>query len=326
VETILIYAEGGGPMPRQARLDIPGLVHHVMARGIEGRDIFTNKADHEEFLQRLADILSGNGGPTLYAWALLSNHFHLLIRPAEIHLSTIMQRLMTGYALNFNKHHRRIGHLFQNRYKSIVVEEDLYFLELVRYIHLNPLRAGMVNSLEALEKYTYTGHGVILGKREYPIQNVEYVLSCFSSKRESALEAYRAFVEAGAKQGVREDLRGGGLIRSAGGVVALLARNSDEHEAADERILGNGYFVESVLNARTTVHGSSCLRVDAILKEVSEHSGISVEQILGQSKACIVSKARLEFFRRAQNETGITVTELGRITGRTHVAVVRALR
>ena len=93
-----------------------------------------------------------------------------------------MQRLMTGYALNFNKHHRRIGHLFQNRYKSIVVEEDSYFLELVRYIHLNPLRAGMVNSLDALEKYNYTGHGVILGKREYPIQNVDYVLSCFSSK------------------------------------------------------------------------------------------------------------------------------------------------
>ncbi len=122
-----------------------------------------------------------------------------------------MQRLMTGYALNFNKHHRRIGHLFQNRYKSIVVEEDSYFLELVRYIYLNPLRAGMVNSLDALEKYNYTGHGVILGKREYPIQNVDYVLSCFSSKRESAMEAYRAFVEAGAKQGVREDLRDGGL-------------------------------------------------------------------------------------------------------------------
>ena len=98
------------------------------------------------------------------------------------------------------------------------------------------------------------------------------------------------------KQGVWEDLRSGGLIRSAGGVVALLAKNLDGHEAADERILGSGDFVESVLNARTTVHGSLRLRVDVILKEVSEHSGVSVEQILGQSKVCIVSKARLDFF------------------------------
>jgi putative transposase len=120
-------------MPRQARLDIPGLVHHVMARGIEGRDIFRDNKDRENFLQRLMDILSETGGPSLYAWALMSNHFHLLMRPAEAHLSTIMQRLMTGYAVNFNRQRKRTGHLFQNRYKSIVVEEDPYFMELVRY-------------------------------------------------------------------------------------------------------------------------------------------------------------------------------------------------
>ena len=102
-------------MPRQARLDIPGLVHHVMARGIEGRDIFLNNQDREGFLKRFAEIISEKGGPSLYAWVLMSNHFHLLIRPAETHLSTIMQRLMTGYAVNFNKRHQRMGHLFQNR-------------------------------------------------------------------------------------------------------------------------------------------------------------------------------------------------------------------
>ena len=98
------------------------------------------------------------------------------------------------------------------------------------------------------------------------------------------MEAYRAFVEAGAKQGVREDLRGGGLIRSAGGVVALLARNSDEHEVADERILGSGDFVESVLKAKITVHVSSSLRVDAILKEVSEHRGSPLSTSSGRAR------------------------------------------
>lgn len=116
-------------MPRQARLDVPGLLHHVMARGIEGREIFRLNKERDEFLERLAEMASEKGGPTVYAWALMSNHFHLLVRPAEMHLATLMQRLMTAHALHFNKRHKRTGHLFQNRYKSIVVEEDAYFLE-----------------------------------------------------------------------------------------------------------------------------------------------------------------------------------------------------
>ncbi|GFO61971.1 transposase [Geomonas silvestris] len=101
-------------MPRQPRLDVPGLLHHVMARGIEGREIFRLNKERDEFLERLADMVNEKGGPDLYAWALMSNHFHLLLRPAETHLATLMQRLMTAHALNFNKRHKRTGHLFQN--------------------------------------------------------------------------------------------------------------------------------------------------------------------------------------------------------------------
>lgn len=313
-------------MPRQARLDIPGLVHHVMARGIEGRDIFCSSKDREEFLQRLADITAANGGPSLYAWALMSNHFHLLIRPEKMHLSSIMRRLMTGYAVNFNRHHKRLGHLFQNRYKSIIVEEDPYFLELVRYIHLNPVRAGIVSTLKALEKYRYTGHYVIIGKRDYPVQDVDGLLARFSGTRSLALQNYRDFVADGLNQGKREELRGGGLIRSAGGVAAILARGSSAHEAADERILGGGDFVESVLSSKVADGGSKGACIDEILREVATRNGMPAEEILGQSRARIVSRARAEFFKRAQEEAGASATELGRLTGRTHVAVVRALK
>jgi len=152
-------------MPRNARLDIPYLVHHVMARGIEGCDIFRNDSDRYSFLRRLSDIITDVGGVSLYAWALMSTHFHLLIRlEGDVRLSSVMQRLMTGYAVNFNKLHKRKGHLFQNRYKSIVVEEEPYFLELVRYIHLNPVRAGILSSVSQLGKYKFTGHAVLLGK------------------------------------------------------------------------------------------------------------------------------------------------------------------
>ncbi|MEA1991952.1 MAG: transposase [Thermodesulfobacteriota bacterium] len=152
-------------MPRQARLDAPGLLQHVMARGIERRKIFWDDKDRSSFLERLAVILEKTQ-TQCYAWALIPNHFHLLLRTGQTPLSKVMRRLMTGYAVTFNKRHKRSGHLFQNRYKSIVCEEDQYLLELIRYIHLNPLRAGLVKDLKELDKYPWTGHSAIMGKRK----------------------------------------------------------------------------------------------------------------------------------------------------------------
>ena len=136
-------------MPRGPRLDIPGALHHVMVRGIDRQNIFLSDADRNDLLCRLGEGVL-RSGLRVYAWALMSNHFHVLLRSGSEGLSTTMRRLLTGYAVRFNRRHRRWGHLFQNRYKSILVEEDSYLLELVRYVHLNPLRAGVVNRLEDL--------------------------------------------------------------------------------------------------------------------------------------------------------------------------------
>lgn len=312
-------------MPRQARLDIPGLMHHVMARGIEGRNIFLDEDDRDGFLKRLAEVVSRPGGPRLYAWACMSNHFHLLLRPGEGCLSPVMRRLMTGHAVTFNRRHKRQGHLFQNRYKSFVVEEETYFLELVRYIHLNPVRAGIVRKLEELERYQYTGHSVILGKLEFAAQDVESVLTRFSKRRRSAIAGYRDFVAAGYDQGSREELRGGGLIRSMGGISALLSQSPEDRQASDERILGSGEFVESVLRESYVLSNKSTTTIDDVLKEVSARSGISIEQILGASRSRSVSHARRQFFQQAHEEAGATITMLGRLTGRSHVAVKLAI-
>lgn len=312
-------------MPRQARLDIPGMIHHVMSRGIEGRDIFCDDEEKEGFLKRLADEVNRPEGPRLYAWALMSNHFHLLLRPGESLLSPIMRRLMTGHAVTYNKRHKRKGHLFQNRYKSIVVEEEPYFLELVRYIHLNPVRAGIVRNLEDLAIYPYTGHSVILGRRENPSQDVEAVLERFSDKKQAAVKGYRDFVAAGFEQGRREELRGGGLIRSMGGISAFLSRTDEEGEAFDERILGSGEFVESVLREREGGRNRQAPGVDEILTQISEESGISREQIIGSSRCRDISKARREFFLRAYEECGIAASTLGKLTNRSHVSVAQAV-
>lgn len=137
-------------MPRGPRLDAPGALHHVMARGLDRQLIFRDGRDRDDFVRRLASLAEA-GALGIYAWALLPNHFHFLVRTAHRPLSRAMRSLLTGYAGAFNRRHRRTGHLFQNRYKSIVVEEETYFLELVRYLHLNPVRAGVGTSLRDMD-------------------------------------------------------------------------------------------------------------------------------------------------------------------------------
>jgi len=130
-------------MSRLARLDAPGVLHHVMGRGIEKKNIFLNNKDRNYFLNRLSALVE-EGGTDIYVWALMPNHFHLLLKTKNRPLSSSMRKILTGYVVNFNRRHKRYGHLFQNRYKSIVCQEDAYLMELVRYIHLNLLRGDVV--------------------------------------------------------------------------------------------------------------------------------------------------------------------------------------
>jgi putative transposase len=131
----------------------------------------------------------------------MSNHFHLLLRPQSTKLAMFMRRLRTGSAVVFNRRHQRSGHLFHNRYKSIVCEEDTSLLELVRYIHLNPLRAGLVESIHEPDSYKWSGHAVIMGNGELAGQNEDEVLQMFGSNKGSARKQYRTFIEDGIKQG-----------------------------------------------------------------------------------------------------------------------------
>ena len=230
-------------MPRQPRLDIPHVLHHVIVRGIEKRDIFADDDDKERFVSRLSSLLT-KGATKCFAWSLMSNHLHLLLMPTVASLSETMRRLLTGYAVYFNRKYNRSGHLFQNRYKSILCEEEPYFLELIRYIHLNPLRAGLVKNLEELDRYPWSGHSVLLGNRAMEGQDTDEVLARFGSKKKNSLLGYRKFIANGIAAGRRNDLVGGGLKRSQLGHEA-----SRQVEAYDERILGSGGFVETLTGA-----------------------------------------------------------------------------
>ncbi len=235
-------------MPRQSRLDAPGALHHVMGRGIDRIKIFSTKKDRNDFLERLADLCKTDA-LKVYAWALMSNHFHLLLRTGNQLLSNNMRKLLTGYVINYNRRHKRYGHLFQNRYKSIICEDDPYLLELTRYIHLNPLRAGLVKNLEELKGYQWCGHSGIIGmvKREWQDSNA--VLAYFGKRRKRAIEKYESFVEEGIEAGSRPELVGGGLIRSHGGWSQVLSlRRIGSKMFSDERILGSSEFVNNVIS------------------------------------------------------------------------------
>jgi len=225
-------------MPRQARLDAPETLHHVMVRGIERRALFRDDTDRADFVARLAP-LAESGALTVYAWALLPNHAHFLVRTGTRPLARSMRSLLTGYAGAFNRRHHRVGHLFQNRYKSLVVEEEPYLLELVRYLHLNPVRATVLSDLRTLDRYPWTGHSALLGTVPRPWQATATILAQYGPSRRRARHAYRTFVAEGIPQGRRPELQGGGLVRSAGGWAAVTAlRRGREAYGGDERVLG----------------------------------------------------------------------------------------
>jgi len=236
-------------MPRKARIDAPGAMHHIIARGIEGRPIFQNAADREDFMERLGHIIKDTE-TKCFAWALIPNHFHLLLKTGTVPVAKVMLRLLTGYAVTYNLRHRRKGHLFQNRYKSILCQEDPYLLELVRYIHLNPIRANLVPDLKSLDRYAYCGHGTLMGKLKNDWQDVEGVLRLFGKKVSQSRRGYKSFLAKGLDQGRRDDLTGGGLVRSVGGWKNVKAlRRAKLWQKSDERILGDGDFVEKALSS-----------------------------------------------------------------------------
>jgi len=177
-------------MARQPRLDAPGSLHHVIVRGIEKRKIFEDDKDREDFLRRFGRVVIEERA-TCFAWSLLPNHAHILLRTGSIPLSKIMSRLLTGYAVSFNLRRGRSGHLFQNRYKSILCEEDVYLLELVRYIHLNCIRAGSVTDMEGLDRYPWSGHSVLMGNEQRSWQARGELLTYFSEKEKAARRKYR---------------------------------------------------------------------------------------------------------------------------------------
>jgi REP element-mobilizing transposase RayT len=266
-------------MARHPRIDFPGAFHHVYARGIEKRDIVADQDDRKELRRRIVINLKRFNASCL-AWAFLPNHFHLLFQSESANLADFMRCLMSGYSIYFNRKYERSGHLFQNRYKSSVIDTERYLLELIRYIHLNPVRSGIVQSLESLSRYPWTGHYEIMATGRYPWEKYPFIREFFSSLYFPSLEFYLAFLGEGI--GIR-----------------YVESSFDE---------GTGMMKEGRTwnnnPPKWEMDGSHRVFLD-IVKKVSLRHSVSQDRILDGRRDRITSRARREILRECVRDKGM---------------------
>jgi hypothetical protein len=278
-------------------------------------------------------MIAQQTGTKILAWALMSNHVHLLLFSGPPGISKFMRRLLTGYALRYNRRHRRSGHLFQNRYKSIVCEEGTYLLELVRYIHLNPIRVALVKSIEALDHYPWSGHMTLMGKGKNDWQEREYVLRQFHEKEGKAVRTYRRFMEEGKDQGRRPELVGGGLIRSLGGWSQVLPlRDSWEKNRYDRRVLGNGDFVAEIIReaekkVRRYLRVSEMkTSIDNAIKEICRKEEVAEQKLRMGARTRKLSRVRAKVSYHLSHEFGVSRAEIARQLGVCTSAIAKAIQ
>jgi len=180
-------------MPRSPRYNFPGAIHHVILRGNQGRPIFYSDYDRVKCCLLIQEVME-RYGHRIHGFCLMSNHIHLAMQQGSAKLSTAMQNFTFRYAQRVNRFRDEIGHVFQGRFKSILVDKANYLAKLVRYIHLNPVRAGIV---KRPEDYKWSGHNSYLGIDSVAWVERDYVLKMYSEDRDTAVKRYIDFVYAG---------------------------------------------------------------------------------------------------------------------------------
>ncbi len=312
-------------MGRRVRLDQTDSLHHVMTRTVERRPLFEDDTDRVAFLDAFSRVCSLTGTRIL-AWALMGTHVHLLVRCAEYPLSGYMQQILSSYARFFNRRHDRTGHLFEDRFRSILVNDESYLLSVIRYIHLNPVASGMLDSVEALGKYPWTGHRAIVTGVAVNGQDIDGVLSLFGGSRSEALSSYLNMMESDSPAW---EYAGEGFILGRKGVVS--SRLSDLISMDSPRRTGLLGDVESSAAVARSVVGSVSIdvrnraaeheKVESILSETLSRFKLSPGVLTGNSRRGSITQARAYAARRLVSEAGLSFTETGRLLGMTRQGV-----
>ena len=277
-------------MARKPRIHVDGALYHVMLRGNGGQTIFLSDDDRDAFEALVAEGVS-RFGHRIHAFCWMGNHVHLAIQVADTPLSKIMQNLAFRYTRLINRREERIGHLFQGRFKALLVDADSYLLELVRYIHLNPVRAKLVADPA---DYRWSGHLAYLGKVHKEWLTTDWVLSQFASSTGAARQSYGAFVKAGLHEGHREEFH---------------------RERLEGAILGADHFVEKIISAQAE-QPSRRISLDAIMQAVAHAWEASQGAMQSSSRVRTLAEARSAAAYLVAEYGDGTLSSLGRLLSR----------
>jgi len=259
-------------MARRPRVFAPGLLYHVIVRGNQGRKTFQSDEDYTVYLDRL-ERYRLKCHIRVYAYCLMPNHVHLLVETGSIALAKFMQGLQQSYTQYFNRRHRKVGHVFQGRYKAIICEREKYLWALVRYIHLNPVRARLARRPEA---YRYSGHNSYLANRPARIVEGRPILRLFGGKK-----AYERFV----LEGIGED------------------HNDAYYVVEDQRFLGDEGFGEEISRGSEAKEGPARRKpIEAVFKEIARRVQAAPELLRSQDRRWDISKRRRSEERRVGKE------------------------
>lgn len=285
-------------MAHKPRIHVPGGLYHVMLRGNDGQDIFIDDGDRLRLEALVADGIR-RYGHRIHAYCWMGNHIHLALQVDTVPLSKIMHNLAFRYASYFNWRHHRIGHLYQGRFKAILIDTDAYLLQLVRYIHLNPVRARLMQQADAC---VWSGHRIYLGLAEQPWLSVDWVLSHFSEEREEARVRYRRFVA----------------------MPFLLQKEPDFKRGTSEgRLMGDDHFTRRILSSLDAPTAAPPT-LQAVCRAVCAAAGINDAAFLCRSSSQPLVRARAVAAYLLMERKAGHLTDLGRYLGRDPANLSRA--
>lgn len=284
-------------MPTLKRLSLPGHVYHVFTHVAEGRRLFGGERDLVDLLARIEAAATATR-VNVYGWVVTPTRLHFLLRNGREPLTLFVSRIVSGYAIATNRRRGQTGSLFAGRYRSVLVEEDRYFLDVLGYVHTLPLQEKVVETPEGLDAYSWSGHAGLLGRRSFPWQDTVYVLKKFSGDLLQGRSLYCKFIRDAVDSGsVRYDLDGGGLLRSAcleG--LDVVGKALDGH---DPRTLGSARFTRSRLRRfeemedwTEEVRRAKEEALDQVVQHVLEVYDMDMARLLSRSKRSEISDAR----------------------------------
>lgn len=296
-------------------MDDPGTFHHVMSHCVEGCQALSEETIRKDFLKRLSTLVE-KGALRIHAWALMLNHYHLLAEPTGLPLSVSMQRLLTGFASQYNRRKSRRGHVFDARFRSILVEKESYFLKLVAYIHLNPIKAGLVGSLKQLAEYPWTGHAAIMGERTCGWLTTDVLESLLGSTDEDLKVQCEELLlaELGEEEGVLET---GSFTIASGGLKTVDAQAPVSPHSRTIRVLGSKTFAleqykrtRNMRRARLRNRLEQHAAMEAVLSMVAQEHVLPEAMLRSGGKGKRLTEARRQLIRQLVWETGVSQADI----------------